>query len=319
LRGYASEGRGVIRAALALPGIQASDIAQAHALYVGAALATSQSDHGEARRMLETCLQLRRELGGLVDIAATLSTLSVARLQAGDANGAAIGEREALQIFRQLGDRFGEAIGLLHLGQIGVYLGQDEQACSDLQQCLAIAREIHHLEIEGECELILGESAFEVGERSNAMQRFNRSLTVCRGAGDRRGEANALWWLGKGDLQLDNLASARSRLSEALREFRAFEMWEELLGCLEDFAALAHKEGWSTDALRVGSAAAKSRDTLGLARQPRAELRWQRMLDALRAIVPAGDFDAAWSEGREWQIDQAIRRALSTRTEAVTA
>ena len=68
---------------------QASDLAQAHALYVGAALAESQSDHAEARQMLETCLALRRGLGNPVDIAATLSTLSLARLQAGDAHGAA--------------------------------------------------------------------------------------------------------------------------------------------------------------------------------------------------------------------------------------
>ncbi len=56
LRGYATEGRSMVRAALALPAIQASDIAHAWALYVGAALAESQSDHAEARRMLETCL-----------------------------------------------------------------------------------------------------------------------------------------------------------------------------------------------------------------------------------------------------------------------
>ena len=100
LRGYSSEGRALVKAALALPAIQASDLAQAHALYVGAALAESQSDYAEARQMLETCLALRRGLGNPVDIAATLSTLSLVRLQAGDAEGAAVGEREALQIFR---------------------------------------------------------------------------------------------------------------------------------------------------------------------------------------------------------------------------
>ena len=118
LRGYSTEGRKLVQAALALPAIQASSIAQAWALYVGAALAESQSDHAEARKMLETCLELRRRLGNPVDIAATLSTLSLARLQAGDAREAAAGEAEALEIFTRLGDRVGEAIGLLHLGQI---------------------------------------------------------------------------------------------------------------------------------------------------------------------------------------------------------
>ena len=82
LRGYSTEGRKLLQAALALPAIQASPIAQAFALYVGASLAESQSDHAEARKMLETCLELRRELDSEVDIAATLSTLSLTRLQA---------------------------------------------------------------------------------------------------------------------------------------------------------------------------------------------------------------------------------------------
>ncbi len=55
LRGYATEGRSLVRAALSLPAIQASDLAQGWALYVGAGLAESQSDHAEARQMLERC------------------------------------------------------------------------------------------------------------------------------------------------------------------------------------------------------------------------------------------------------------------------
>ena len=116
LRGYSTEGRKLVQAALALPAIQASPVAQAWALYVGAALAESQSDHAEARRMLETCLELRRALGNEVDLAATLSTLSIARLQAGNAVEAAAGESEALQIFRRLENHVGEAIGLLASG-----------------------------------------------------------------------------------------------------------------------------------------------------------------------------------------------------------
>ena len=165
LRGYSTEGRKILQAALALPAIQASPIAQAFALYVGAALAESQSDHAEARKMLETCLELRRALGSEVDIAATLSTLSLARLQGGDADEAAAGENEALQIFRRLGDRVGEAICLLHLGQICLYQGNDAMARSHLEQCLAIGREIRHQEIEGECELVLGEVAFETADQ----------------------------------------------------------------------------------------------------------------------------------------------------------
>ncbi|MDE2092747.1 MAG: hypothetical protein KGI87_02745, partial [Burkholderiales bacterium] len=174
LRGYSTEGRNLVRATLAMPAIQASDVARAWALYVGAVMAESQSDHREARQMLETCLELRRGLGNPVDIAATLSTLSPARLQAGDAAGASAGEREALEIFRQLGERYGEAIGVLHLGQIEMYLGNDAQARVHLEHCLEIARELKNQEVEGECELMLGETAFETGDPAQACLRFKR-------------------------------------------------------------------------------------------------------------------------------------------------
>ena len=319
LRGYSSEGRKLVRAALALPAIQASPVAQAWALYVGAALAESQSDHAEARKMLETCLELRRGMGSEVDIAATLSTLSLARLQAGDAVAAAAGESEALQIFRRLGDRIGEAIGLLHLGQICLHEGDDATARSHLEHGLAIAREIRHQEVEGECELVLGEAAFETGDAVQACLRFKRSLTVCREAGDKRGETNALRWLARVDLQSGDLASARARLSDALRAFRAFEMRDELLGCLEDHAELAEAEGKREVAVGVAAAVTRSRERLGLTRSPRGELRWQAFVGRLQRAMAGGPFESAWDDGQRWQIDDAIGQALSAQPERATA
>ena len=319
LRGYSTEGRKLVQAALALPAIQASPVAQGHALYVGAALAESQGDHAEARKMLETCLGLRRAQGNEIDIAATLSTLSLARLHAGDAVAAVASESEALQIFRRLEDRIGEAIGLLHLGQICLHQGDDAMARSHLEQCLEIAREIRHQEVEGECERVLGEVAFERADLVQASLRFKRSLTVCREAGDKRGEANALRWLARLDLQAGDLASARVRLSDAMRAFRAFEMREELLGCLEDHAELAQAEGKVEIAVGLAASAARSRERLGLTRSPRGELRWQALIGRLRRTMTEAPFDSAWDEAQQWQIDEAIRQALSSQIERATA
>jgi len=319
LRGYATEGRNVVRAALALPAIQSSDIAHAWALYVGAALAESQSDHAEARQMLELCLTLRRRLGNPNDIAATLSTLSLARLQAGDAAGALETEHEALQIFRDLGDRSGEAIGLIHLGQIRAYMGDTDRAREHLEECMSVARGLKHQEIEGECQLLLGEVAFDVGDWEQAVLWFKRSLTVCREAADKRGEANALRWLGKSDLEAGDLASARARLDEAVREFRAFEMWEELLGGLDDLAALIHREGPVDLAVRILAAAAMARKRLRLVLSPRTEERAQALTAALRDSLTVPVYESHWNDGCEWEIDHAIELALSPKLARVTA
>ncbi len=311
LRGYASEGRNTVRAALALPAIQTSELAQAHALYVGASLATGQSDHTEARQMLETCLDLRRRLGNVFDIACTLSTLSEARLEAGDPVGAAIGEHEALQGFCQMGDRINEAVSHIHLGQIAVYSGDDQTAQEHLEHGLAIARELKHREAEGACELVLGESALQRGDLAQAGVRLARSLAVCRDAGDKRGEATALRRLGQLDLENGDLALARGRLNESLRAFRAFGMAEELLGCVEDHAIYCRLTGALALAARLAATASMLRGRLRLARAPRREQRWQKELESLSQSMPSQAFEAALAEGADWALEQAVAAALA--------
>jgi len=300
-----------VRAALALPEVQASEMAQAWALYVGAVLAASQSDHVQAREMLERCLVLRRQLGREVDIAATLSTLAESRRQGGDAAGAAENEREALQIFRQIGDRIGEAISLLHLGQFNLWLGDDAAAASDLEQALAIALEIGHREVEAECELVLGELAFGGGNADEAGTRFGRSLEICREAADKHGEARALWWEGRVALSTGDTATAHQRLGEALRAFQSYEMREELLGCLEDHAALHAAEGQPVAGVRLASAAAAMRERLTLVQSPRAEAKWQERLAKLREALQEPDFGQEWEEGKRWATEEAVRAALA--------
>jgi len=142
---------------------------------------------------------------------------------------------------------------------------------------------------------------------------------VCREAGDKRGEANALRWLARVDLQDGDLAAARTRLADALRAFRAFEMREELLGCLEDEAELAQAEGRVETAVGLAAAAAQSRQRLGLTLSPRAERRRQTLIGRLRRAMTEAPFESAWAEAKQWEIDEAIRNALSPRNERATA
>jgi len=312
LRGYVTEGRRLVKAALQLPAVQAADQARGHALYVGAALAEMQSDHAEARAMLESSLAIRRQLGDRVHTAATLSTLSLTRLEAGDASGAHRDCREAIEIFKQLGDQFGEVVGLCNLGQIALFEADLEGARVQLTQALALARKLGTPEIEGECELLLGEAAFENGNLTSAREHFLRSLTVCRDGADRRGETNALWRLGELDLLEGDVPSARDRLGDALQRFHSAEMWKELIGCLENFATLAQLDGAADVAVRIAAVVTVTRKRMGLIRRPVADARWQSRLDALRE--PLGDerFVAAWNEAWDrWEVEDAIRTALS--------
>jgi predicted ATPase/class 3 adenylate cyclase len=316
LRGYATEGRAVVRSALALPAIESSDLARAWALYVGAILARNQGEHAEARSMLETCLELRRRLGKPVEIASTLSTLALSRLHAGDPDAAVQSETEALRLFRDLGDRIGEAIGLLHLGQIALYRGDVAAARAELEQARMLAGQIDHHEVVGESELLLGEAALAAGDPAEAGARLEASLAICREAGDRHGEANARRWLGRCALESGNLSAAREHLGEALRAFHSFEMREELVDCLEDHAALLHAEGRPAEGLRLASMAAGMRERLALSPAPRAAELQRLRLVALRESLGEAEASRASEEGRGWSTDQAVRAALGAASAA---
>jgi tetratricopeptide (TPR) repeat protein len=238
-------------------------------------------------------------------------------LNAGDVDSAKEGELEALQIFRELGDSQGEAICLVHLGQIAAYVGNDHEASECLTQSLSIAREIKYQELKGVCELVSGELAFDLAEYSQAELWFKRSLTTSREATDRRGEANALRWLGKCALQAGDRASARVRFEESMRTLLDLGMWEELLGCLEDAAELLSFEGAVERSIRVSAAAAKARDLLRLRRTPRAELRHQARIAAYRRAATAAEFNTNWEEGEAWSVDDAILNALAQTSEPV--
>ena len=311
LRGYSSEGRKYVKAALELPAVQASDYIHGHALYVGASLAYSQSDNAEAQRMLERCLEIRRRDGKPVEIAATLSTLSVVRLGIGDSEGAREAGTEAVEIFRSLDDRINASIALFQLGQIHAYVGDNAQALELIGKCLAVARELQYPELESECQLMLGELAFDGGNVDAAKPMIERALEIARDAGDKRGEATALWWLGKADLVQHNFDAARVSLGGALRAFQAFDMFAELVGCLEDHAMLLEAVGNPLAAARLSAAAERFRETLVLPRTPRDERKWQADVARLRSTLDAASLAKVWSEGRTWEVGDAVACALT--------
>ncbi|MFO1288424.1 MAG: NB-ARC domain-containing protein [Rubrivivax sp.] len=310
-RGYAGEGRKLVHAALALPAIQGSDMARAHALYTEAALASDgQGDHVAARQMLETCLELRRGLGDPVWVAATLSTLAQVRLQAGDVNGAAACENEALELFAAGGDRYGQALGWLHRGQIHLWAGNAAGALTDLEEALTHARAAGNREVEAECELATAQAQLLREQTGAANEAVQRSLKVCKDAADKRGEATATWWLGRIALRSGDAETARALLPKSLRELQSHDMRAQMLGCLDDMALLLALEGTPAAALELAVAADQARGRLLLNRAPREEQRWRDRLREIWNSLPEAVAESASESGRGLETDDALRAAL---------
>ena len=104
--------------------------------------------------------------------------------------------------------------------------------------------------------------------------------------------------------------TARERLSEALRAYASFEMWEELLGCLEDIAELAIVSD-SEKAARLLSAIAPMRVRLKLPRSQKEERALQGQVERLRRALGEEGFNSQWELAESLDIRAAIAEALT--------
>jgi tetratricopeptide (TPR) repeat protein len=312
LHGYVTEGRRYVQNALELPGVRDNPFGRGHALYVGAALADSQGFHAAAEQMLDECLAVRRTLDAPVDIAATLSTRSLVMLHTGRAAEARKDESEAVEIFRNLKHQSGEAMALLHLGQIEAHVGNYADARRLVEQAVSIAREIGYAEVEGEGELTLGQIELNCGDVAGAASKFEHSQEVCRDAEDKRGQASATWWLGKIDLRERHLERARVRLTAALRAFQSFEMNAELAGCLEDFGELLVDAGSAGEGAKLFGVTSSLRERLSLSRTAAEEERFKRTVAGARELAGVEQFDSAFATGRSLGTSEAVQLALSS-------
>lgn len=310
-RGYLSEGRELMRQALELPAVRASDAARAHTLYAAATLAVAQGDPRAAREQLATCLALRRAAGDRLGTAQTLSTLAMAQLAAGDAAAALQAEQEALALFRELGEPVAEAIVLLHLGQVLIGLERWGEAVAHLRDARARAHAIGSREVEGECEWLLGRCAQSAGDLAAAGQHLAQAHAIAEAAGDRRGQARAEAAQGRLALQSGALDEARTRMAAALAAFQAAELRPELLGSLEDHAALAHALQQPTHAAVLLAVATRARTASGLAREPLAAVQVAVLEEALREALGDWGWTEACTAGEATSLADAVQAALA--------
>jgi hypothetical protein len=92
-------------------------------------------------------------------------------------------------------------------------------------------------------------------------------------------------------------------------------MWDELLGSLEDSAELLFLEGALDVAVQLSAAADRARTRFRLARSQHTERRWQTHTAKMRQALTGTAYESIWEQASAWDIEDAIRIALSTRRE----
>jgi len=215
-----------------------------------------EGGYGEALRLLEEALEVRRSLGSARAIAETLGLIANIRIQRGDFDAARAPLKEASSLAREAFDLAGEARALMALGAIAYFGG-------DLERALEVWKDgLRSAEIAGERELVgaflnnIGETRLARGELDHAAAALLEAREITTETGDLRTLADVLKNLSALYAQRGDLVRAQATADEAF--------------------ALA--------------TAMNARPSLGPALRARAEVR------SLRAIAEASDLLAREAE-----------------------
>jgi CHAT domain-containing protein len=171
--------------------------------------------------LFEQEIALYRQVGDRKGEALSLTDLGRADSQAGQTPEAVERFHQALAIEREIGDRAGEAATLSHLGFTQTVHGSPREALEPLTRSLALWHEIGDLAAEGRAQHFLGLAQAALGDAPAALAAFGEALRLRRSVGDAAGEVATLQEIGRAEMARGNLEAARAALEPALEKVAA--------------------------------------------------------------------------------------------------
>lgn len=126
-----------------------------------------------------------------------------------------------MPLFRDYGDKKGEADVLINMGLIYAYLGEQQKALEYYQQSLELRRKLGDAGGAADTLINIGVSYRAIGDDERALDSFARALNIRHASGDKYGEANVQAKLGETHISLGEPSKAVEHYQQALPLFRA--------------------------------------------------------------------------------------------------
>jgi CHAT domain-containing protein len=124
--------------------------------------------------------------------------------------------RQALALFRVLGDEAGAGITLSNLGTLERLAGRPRRALALYRQALPLDRRSRNRPEEAQTLNSIGRAAMDLGESGEAISAFEQAISLDRRLGDRIAEGKALSNLGLLEMTLDQMPRALDHLGQAV-------------------------------------------------------------------------------------------------------
>jgi predicted ATPase/DNA-binding XRE family transcriptional regulator len=263
---------------------------------------------------LKTSLALCRELGDKVGSVRALHYLGYTVGTEGDYQRGTELCKEALALAREMGDLRGCANVLHAWGRIARAHNDPMHAQAYLQESLKLLRDLG--DQSGALWPLLGlaDVAQSQGDYRWAETLLNEAIELCRRLSSNRVLAWALINLGDIALYQGDAARAGALFAESLALFREFGSEGGIAQCLLGFAGVFGASGQGRRAARLCGAVEALLESDGVSIEsylpPDDRVHYDRTIAAIRAQLDEATFAAAWAEGQQMTLEQAIAEAL---------
>jgi predicted ATPase/DNA-binding SARP family transcriptional activator len=251
-------------------GADAAPELRARALHAAGSLATRQGDYEPAAALFEQSLALWEELGDVAGTARSLLSIGTVAAEQGDQERAIELSERAAVLYSESGDQRGHALAISNLGGI----------------------------------------ALERGEYAKAAKLSEEAYGLFETLEDSEGMAFSLVNQGFAALSEHHHERAVELLREALRRLAELEFKDVIGYCFEGLAAVLALTGRGEEAAKLLGAAEALRESLGVGLAPAEQATHDETVAAVSDALGERRFSAAWRQGRELALDEAIAYAL---------
>ncbi len=162
-------------------------------------------------------LSIARSAGYSKHEAASLNSLSWVYKNLGELEKGRVSGEQALKIYRELEDLWGESRSLDALGEVYNALGEQEQALESFELALRLYREVGNHWQEGWMLIHMGGIYSDQGQREHAQKHYEQALVIGKRVGNRWVEMAALNNLGNISHHTGQQKHAREYYEQALQ------------------------------------------------------------------------------------------------------
>jgi predicted ATPase/DNA-binding SARP family transcriptional activator/DNA-binding CsgD family transcriptional regulator len=311
LRGYHSEGRRWLEAALAIDG-HGSPESRAMALAGVGALASAQGELVRAQEACEEGLELLANEDREASEAklCLLSFLGWVVWERQDYRRATQLYEESLALSRDINDTWWLASSLSNLALAYHSRGDYERATKLYEQSMDFSRKQSDKLSLAFCLINLGMVVYSQGDLERAAKLTEESVALQRELGTRGAVDRGLCNLGWIALLQDDLGRAADLYRESLSLSWETGMNPTVQSALEGLACVAVAKGEAERSARLWGAAQPLHEAKGIPRDTDFLAEADARISAVRLGMGEEEWDEAWRKGRAMTLDEAVTYAM---------